>query len=223
MKFDFKSITVIAPHPDDEVLGCGGLIAKFSKVKGIKINLLIVSGHLPPLYNSKDFLLTKNECLKSCKLLGIKSNPKFLEIPATKINEYPVADLNSHIDNFIKKNKSELVCVPFPDRHIDHKLVFDSCMVATRPTKSNYCKLVMCYETLSETNWNAPFIEPNFTPNFFLNINKEINKKISAMKLYNSQKNISRSPESINSLARFRGSQNGYKYAEAYQIVRLLS
>ena len=222
MKFDYKSISIIAPHPDDEVLGCGGLLSKFSKYSDIRINILIVSGHLPPLYSKKHFNITKNECELSCLKLGVKSKPKFLKIPATKINDFPSNKLNDIIKKFIIDNKSDLVCIPFPDRHIDHKVVFDSCMVATRPVGKFYPKLLMCYETLSETNWNAPFIEPNFTPNLFINIDKEINTKIKAMDIYKSQFLETRSGEAIKSLAKFRGSQNGSSYAEAYQVIRHL-
>lgn len=217
---NFKSISIIAPHPDDEVLGCGGLIKKFAKNKNI--NILIVSGHLPPLYKKTDFLKTKKECLQSLKFLSVKANPYFLEIPATKINEYPISELNKSIHQFITKNKSDLVCIPFPDRHIDHKLIFEACMVATRPVGKHYPKYVMCYETLSETDWNAPFIEANFTPNIFIDIEKEINSKISAMSCYKSQISPTRSKDAIKSLANYRGSQNGLKFAEAYQLVRCI-
>ena len=222
MKFNYKSISIIAPHPDDEVLGCGGLISKFSKNNNININILIISGHLPPLYSKKHFNITKKECELSSLKLGIKQKPKFLKIPATKINEYPSNKLNDTIKKFITDNESDLVCIPFPDRHIDHKIVFDSCMVATRPVGKHHPKLIMCYETLSETNWNAPFIEPNFTPNLFINIDKEIEMKVKAMEIYKSQFVDSRSSEAIRSLAKFRGSQNGYSYAEAFQVVRHL-
>lgn len=222
MKFKYNSISIIAPHPDDEVLGCGGLISKLSKFKDIKINIMIVSGHLPPLYTNEEFEITKKECLLAHKKMGIKGIPVFLKIPATKINDFPTASLNNKIKKFIDINNSEIVCIPFPDRHIDHKIIFESCMVATRPVGKKYPKLVMCYETLSETNWNAPFIEPNFVPNVFINIDKEMDKKIKAMKIYKSQNSSTRSIDSIKSLANFRGSQNGSKYAEAYQLVRHL-
>ena len=67
-----KSALIIAPHPDDETLGVGGTIAKMVK-KGIKVNVLIVSGHLPPLYSNKEFEITKKECLKSLRILGVKN------------------------------------------------------------------------------------------------------------------------------------------------------
>ena len=93
-----NNVVVISPHPDDETLGLGGTIAKFND-QNHKTSILIVSGHLPPLYKKNDFLTTKKESLKAFKILGVQKS-KFLEIPATKIHEIPIADLNSKILNF---------------------------------------------------------------------------------------------------------------------------
>jgi LmbE family N-acetylglucosaminyl deacetylase len=217
-----KSALIIAPHPDDETLGVGGTIAKMVK-KGIKVNVLIVSGHLPPLYSNKEFEITKKECLKSLRILGVK-NIFFLKIPATKIHEIPVSELNGKIKKIFDQIKPEIVFIPFPDRHIDHKTVFKSAMVCSRPSKTNRIKILLTYETLSETHWNAEGIEANFIPNYFVNIEKEIRIKIKAIKCYKSQiKNQARSIRAVQSLSEFRGSQNFFKNAEAFKLVRLIS
>ena len=217
-----KSICIVAPHPDDEVLGLAGTISRMS-ISGIEVHLLIVSGHLPPLYSIDTFNKTKMECNLAAKILGI-SSVEFLEIPATNINQLPVADLNKKIKNFLDKINPETVFIPFPDRHIDHKLIFEASMVCTRPVGNSYPKLVLSYETLSETDWNAPYIEPFFIPEFFVDISKTFHSKLDAMKLYKSQlENApSRSLEAIEALARYRGSQNGFKYAESFKVIRHL-
>lgn len=217
-----KSICIIAPHPDDEVLGLGGTIRRMSLL-GIKVHLLIVSGHLPPLYSIDIFKNTQIECNLSSKLLGI-SSVKFLEIPATNISQQPVAELNRQIKEFLDKTKPTTVFIPFPDRHIDHKLIFEASMVCTRPVGAYYPKLVLSYETLSETDWNAPYIEPNFIPELFVDISDTFQYKLDAMKSYKSQlQNApSRSLEAIEALARYRGSQNGFKYAEGFKVIRHL-
>ena len=100
-------------------------------------------------------------------------------------------------------------------------------MVIARPVGvGKKIKLLAAYETLSETHWNAPFIVPTFSPNWFVEINNEIKTKIKALKCYKSQinsKNYSRSIEAVKSLANFRGSQNGFKFAEAFQIIRKIN
>ena len=98
-------------------------------------------------------------------------------------------------------------------------------MVATRPKKDLlFIESVYYYEVLSETYWNASYFEPSFQPDVFINIDKQIKIKLKALKKYKSQissKNYERAPESIEALAKFRGSQNGYKFAEAFKLIRM--
>ena len=101
MNLDFKNVVVIAPHPDDETLGLGGTIKRLIKNK-IKVSILIVSGHLPPLYSKASYKKTLDESKNVLKFLGVKDY-EFLNIPATKVNEVPVSELNGKIDAFIKK------------------------------------------------------------------------------------------------------------------------
>ena len=97
-------------------------------------------------------------------------------------------------------------------------------MVCTRPVGLNHAKLVLSYETLSETDWNAPYLEPIFIPELFIDITETLQYKLNAMKSYKSQlQNApSRSLEAIKALARYRGSQNGFKYAEGFKVIRHL-
>lgn len=216
------SLCVISPHPDDEVLGCGGLIAKLVK-KNIAVNVLIVSGHLPPIYKKEVFEKTRQEAIEASEIMGVKSI-EFLKLSATFLHETPLHIFNSKILDFISKNKATSMALPFPDRHIDHKLIFEACMVASRPVGKSYPNFIFSYETLSETNWNAPNIEPAFIPEIFVNITEEIETKKNALNAYASQisNNPSRDINAIDALARFRGSQNGYSYAEAFKIIRCL-
>ncbi len=223
MKNNFKNVVVIAPHPDDETLGLGGTIKRFVKSK-VKVSILIVSGHLPPLYKKNDFNKTLSESKKVFDYFGV-TDYQFLKIPATKVNELPIAKLNQKISKFVSDRSPDTVFIPFPDRHIDHRVIFDSSVVVCRPLNTDSPKNVLLYETLSETHWNVPNVEPSFQPNFFVNIDKTIKNKIDALKIYKSQINEnspSRSIEAVKSLAQFRGSQNGCKYAEAFQIVRMV-
>ena len=220
---DKSTILIIAPHPDDEILGLGGAIKKFSD-SGHDVAILLVSGHLPPLYKEEVFLEHKEQALKAHEIVGAKESI-FLEIPATLVKDETVAELNGKIYSVLKDIGPNIVFIPFPDRHIDHRVIFDSSVVVCRPLNTDSPKNVLLYETLSETHWNVPNVEPSFQPNFFVNIDKTIKNKIDALKIYKSQINEnspSRSIEAVKSLAQFRGSQNGCKYAEAFQIVRMV-
>jgi N-acetylglucosamine malate deacetylase 1 len=220
-----KKVLIIAPHPDDECLGLGGTIAKFIQ-EGHDVHLLIVSGHLPPLYERKDYDQTIIEARNAFNILGLE-NSTFLEIPATQIGDIPVHELNKKFTDIIDNLQPQIVFCPYPDRHIDHRIVFESSMVATRPVGSGKSiEILGAYETLSETHWNAPHIEPNFTPNWVIDISNFIDYKVKALECYKSQ--ISdfpgpRSIEAVKSLAHFRGSQAGFAYGEGIQIIRKIS
>ncbi len=222
MLSSISSVVVVAPHPDDETLGAGGTIARLTSL-GINVFVLIVSGHLPPLYPPDHFARTKKEAHEAMEVLGVKET-KFLEIPATLVSSLPVAELNSAIANFISNFEPQMVLIPFPDRHIDHRVIFDSSMVACRPTSALSPKIVLAYETLSETHWNAPGIEPIFAPEIFFDISDHINQKEKALSCYKSQisENPSRSVAAALSLASFRGSQNRSKFSEAFKVIRIL-
>lgn len=217
-----KKIVVIAPHPDDEVLGLGATISRFAAMN-IEVSILIVSGHLPPLYDQKSFDITKIEAEKAFKIMNV-SNWEFLEIPATTVHQVPVAELNSKINNFLKLHNPDWVFIPFPDRHIDHRTIFDSSVVSCRPINKNFPKVVLAYETLSETHWNVPGIEPTFIPDLFIDTSNYMKQKEKALNSYESQidGNQSRSVEACMALAKFRGSQNGCDYAEAFKVVRIV-
>jgi len=222
MIYKDQKVLIISPHLDDETLGLGGTIAKFIKNKS-NVAVLYVSAHLPPLYSKKEFKITYDESIKASKILGINKK-KYLNIPATKINEVEVSKLNKMLDDYLQFIKPTIVFMPFPDRHIDHKLVFESSMVVTRPIRSNFPKLVLCYEILSETFWNAPSIEPSFNPDLFVDITNFMAKKKKALGCYKSQiiNNPSRNIDACIALAKLRGSQNGCKYAEAFKVVRFI-
>lgn len=219
-----NKILVVAPHPDDETLGAGGTIAKYVE-DGHQVSVLTISGHLPPLYVRDDYEKTVKEASKAFAILGV-SKSWFLEIPATMIGEHPVGELNKKIVEILGEFEPHIVLCPFPDRHIDHRVVFESVMVATRPVAIGRCiKLLAAYETLSETHWNAPNIEPNFMPSCFVDISVQINKKINALGCYESQIPPfpgSRSLDAVKSLAMFRGTQAGFAYGEAFQVIRMI-
>lgn len=217
-----KKLVVIAPHPDDETLGAGGSIAKFSDL-GTRVHVLIVSGHLPPLYPAESFQVTRKESENAASILGVESI-EFLQIPATTVHLIPISELNRKISFFINSHKPEMVMLPFPDRHIDHRTIFDSSIVACRPVTPSAPRVVLLYETLSETHWNVPGVEPSFSPDFFINISGQISKKELALQAYQTQiKDApSRSIEAARALAKFRGSQNGCDYAEAFKVARIV-
>ena len=217
---DFNKTLIIAPHLDDETIAMGGTIKRLAQAK-LNVHVIIVGGHLPPQYKKKNYLITKKESEKALKILGVRK-VYYFDLPALEFHKKDYQEMTSKIFNVMNKFNPTAVFIPFPDRHIDHRTVFDCSMVNTRPNKKNYPKYIFSYETLSETHWNAPYIEPNFNPDFFIKIDDTIKDKIKALKCYQSQikGNRSRSIEAIQALAKFRGSQNGCNYAEGFKLIR---
>lgn len=215
-------LTVIAPHPDDETLGAGGTIARFAD-EGVEVSVLIVSGHLPPLYKPEAFEATRREATEALAILGVR-RVEFLQVPATTVHQRPVAEINGAIHRFVRATNPEWVLLPFPDRHIDHRTIFDASVVACRPVHADAPRVVLAYETLSETHWNVGGIEPTFIPDFYVNISQHLERKQAALNAYASQVHEapSRSVEACTALAKFRGSQNGCDHAEAFKVVRIV-
>jgi len=218
-----NKVLVIAPHPDDEVLGVGGTIAKFASM-GDEIYVVIVTKGYPPLFSEEMVIRGREEALKAHELLGVKKTFFLDKFPAAKLDTIPHSEINAELTNMIQMLKPDILFIPFNgDIHLDHQLVFLSSLVAVRPNGNFSPKCIFAYETLSETNWNAPYLTPGFIPNVFVDISDFIDRKIQAMKLYQSQLKPfphERSIESLQALATLRGSTIGVRAAEAFVLIR---
>lgn len=217
-------ILIIAPHPDDEVLGCGGTIKKYVS-RGNEIFLCIVTKAYTPDW-SGDFIKNREEEIKCAKnSLGIKE-VVFLGLPTVKLDTVPQKELNDSISECIKNINPDIVFVPFHgDINKDHKLVSEATLVAVRPKPGLSVKKVYCYEVLSETEWAKPAqkIEDVFIPNFYEDISDYLNDKLKAMECYKSELKDyphPRSLEGIKVLAQKRGTECGTKAAEAFILLR---
>ena len=188
------------------------------------MTILTVSGHLPPLYKEEVFEEHKSQALEAHKIVGAYDS-KFLEIPATFVKDQTIAELNGKIYEVLKNTQPKIVFLPFPDRHIDHQVIFESCMVVIRPLHDGKCiQLAASYEVLSETHWNAPAIEPVFNPNITIDITDHIENKLSALSCFKDEIMPfpgPRSIEAVEALAKFRGTQAGFAYGESLQLIRM--
>lgn len=213
---------VIAPHPDDEVLGAGGTIARLA-ADGVEVTVVAVCADLPPLYSSDVAPLVESEARRAHAVLGVHESV-FLNLPSVEISRGSVAQLNGGLQAVVDRVRPSTVLMPFPDRHVDHRTVFDAAMVVTRPVGvGRDIRTVAMYETVSETFWNAPGAEPAFVPTWTVDITDTIQRKTEAFRCFASQMQPfpePRSPEALEALALFRGSQAALAYAEAFQIVR---
>jgi len=215
-------VLVIAPHPDDEVLGCGGTIAKHVR-KGNEVYLCVVTKTYPPEWSEGEAQERKEEVFQAAKTLGIKQ-VHFLDLPTVKLDTIPQKELNELIAQVIDKVKPQILYIPHKgDVNKDHQAVFDAVMVAIRPKPNSTLEKVLSYETLSETEWAAPTVESAFIPNTYVDISETLDTKLEAMQEYRrelKQFPHPRSLEMLSALAKLRGSTIGVKAAEAFMLVR---
>jgi len=215
-----KKILVIAPHPDDEVLGCGGSIARLVN-EGNEVHIVIVTKGTDDLFSNSLIEECRNEAKKASDYLGVKKLHFLDGFPAAKLDTIPNYELNNILLEIIREIKPSILFIPHrKDIHKDHQLVHEAALVASRPLSRKYQPMqIMAYETLSETEWGFT----SFMPNVFINISEQIDAKVNAMKLYKTQLKQfphSRSIESIKSLAQYRGGTIMVHYAEAFMLVR---
>jgi len=215
-------VLVIAPHPDDEVLGCGGAIVKHVS-EGDEVYLCVVTKAYPPDWPEDEIKERRDEVVRANKILGIKKT-YFLDLPTVKLDTIPQKELNEAIAKVVNKLRPEIVYIPHGgDVNNDHRLVFEAAMVAIRPKPALAIKKVLCYETLSETEWAAPLAENAFMPNVYVDISGVLATKLKAMSEYKSELKEfphPRSLEAISALAKVRGATTGVEAAEAFMLMR---
>ena len=222
----FKKILILSPHADDEILGCGGIISKYTR-EGCNVNVLIftnASMGAPELFTKKNINLIRSEANKANKLIGTRKL-MFEDLPALNLQNFPIYKIVDIISGYINKIKPDTVFIPSStDIHQDHKIISHSAKIALRPDKKISVKKVLSYEVLSETEWNED--QKAFNPNFYVELKKsDINLKIKSFLKYKSQTKKfphPRSKEAIYNLSRLRGSQAYMEYAEAFRVEKIL-
>jgi LmbE family N-acetylglucosaminyl deacetylase len=217
-----ERILVIAPHPEDEVLGCGGVIARHS-AHGDKVQVVVVSRGAPDIFLPEEVEQTRTELAAAHQLLGVEA-VHFLDFPAPRLDMLPGHVLADRLTHLVREIQPRTVYMPhWGDLHSDHKAVYWATMVATRPNCGSRVQRLLCYETLSETEWGGPSVENAFSPTVFVDISDFLAIKLQAMACYRTQLKEfpqSRSLRSLEALARLRGSAVGLDAAEAFVLVR---
>ena len=218
-----KRALILAPHPDDEVLGVGGTIAKWAGTGEFEVHVAIMTVGGPPLFEQADVERVRTEAEQANEVLGVTA-VHFAGLPAAELDSVPHHELNAAISSIVGAVSPSVVFVPFlGDVHLDHPHGFQSAMVALRPAPGAEIESIYAYETVSETNWNAPFVTPAFVPNTYIDISGWLDIKLAAMSAYQSQLREfpdERSLQALRALAEHRGSTVGVPAAEAFVQIR---
>ena len=218
----FGRTLVIAPHPDDEILGCGGTMARLMD-EGSEVVVAIVTTGQPPAFTPDHTALVEREVRQAHEIIGVR-DCRFMGLPAAALDTVPGAALNAKFQELIVDVRPDTLLLPFVgDIHVDHQLSFLAAMVAARPRHNEAPSLIMCYETLSETNWYAAPTTPAFVSNAFIDISATVERKLQAFGAITSQLRAfpeERSLEALGALATLRGATVHLHAAEAFTIVR---
>ncbi len=222
-----KKILVIAPHADDEILGCGGTIAKFTKLGHQVFVIILTNASLgaPELFSNTEIKKIRNESLAANKIIGTKKL-YFEDLPGLILNQIPLYKISNLIEKYIFNINPNLVFIPSNlDIHSDHKVVFNAAKIALRPNKKSKVEKILSYEVLSETEWNENNM--SFNPDYFVKLKKNfIDLKIKSFLKYKSQVKKSPHPRSKNgilNLSKLRGSQISEEFSEAFKVERIIN
>mgnify|MGYP002634621393 FL=1 len=232
------NVLVIAAHPDDEILGAGGIIKKnIDQGNEVKIVIMatgIFSRRSNNFNNSVEYETNENSkklmenelkvlrqnAKKASKILGVK-NVDFYDFPDNEMDKISNLEITKSIEKIIKSFKPEIVLTHSnSDLNIDHRIIYNATLTATRPMNTSSVQEVISFEIPSSTEWN--FTSP-FSPNMFVDISKELKFKLKALSQYKSELKQFPHPRSLKGIeiiAKRWGTVCGYPAAEAFQIIR---
>jgi LmbE family N-acetylglucosaminyl deacetylase len=213
---------VVAPHPDDELLGVGGTLFR-RKHEGSTLAWLIMTGISSDYGWRPEAVKKRAEEISQVKdVFGFDSVFE-LNYPTTKLDQIPRNELVESVSEVLRNFLPHEVFLPHPsDVHSDHRVTFEVVASCTKWFRFPSIKKVLAYETLSETGFGLDSSNL-FRPNVFINIESYLQNKLNTMNIYSSETGdfpFPRSSEAISSLAKMRGAASGYKAAEAFELLR---
>lgn len=218
-----SKILVLAVHPDDETLGCGGTLLRH-KANGDEVFWLIAT-----CMKEEDGFSSDDIILREKQMEDVSNMYKFdqtynLKIPTTRVDEYPMSKLIKCMSKVIQDIKPNIVYLPFrEDVHSDHRRIFAAAYSCVKNFRCCFIEKVLMMETISETEFAPAMSGSVFIPNYFVDISSFFKQKLAIMKIYESEvakHPFPRSFDNIEAIAHFRGAMAGCKYAESFMILR---
>jgi len=224
-----KSVLVVAAHPDDEILGCGGAMAQHIE-KGDEVHVLILAEGMTSRDTSRDRSKREGDLSELAKtahaaneIIGV-SSLYLHDFPDNRMDSLDLLDVVKVVESFIEKYQPSVVYTHHRgDVNIDHTVIHDAVVAATRPQPNHCVKTVLFFETASSTEWRPPQSHPGFYPNYFVDISKSLDKKLGALDAYTTEMRDfphARSVEALSHLAKWRGASIGVDAAEAFILGR---
>jgi LmbE family N-acetylglucosaminyl deacetylase len=217
-------VLVIAAHPDDEVLGMGGTIALHAD-RGDTVRIVVVTDGSSTQYPGDSAIRARkdDEARRAAAELGVDQYVH-LDHPDMRLDTLAHVDVNRVIEEQIRDLAPEVVYTVQPDVNSDHRVLFDSVAVATRPVPESPVRRLLTYAPTSSTEW-TPSAVSWFAPNWFVDITDTIERKVAAFGHYETERRDyphPRSERAIRASAEHHGTTCGCEYAEPFVLVRSL-
>ncbi|TQR18683.1 PIG-L deacetylase family protein [Psychrobacillus vulpis] len=212
-----ENVLVIAAHPDDELLGSGGTLKKLIDHGYKVITVIFAKGRKEEENQMKEAMLNAN------KHLGIEEII-FLEYPNLLLETFPLHVINKEIEGLMEKYEPSIVFTHhYGDINKDHQILFQAVLTAARPLPGKKPFELLCFETVSSSEWSQQTNDKTFKPNYYVDITDTIDIKLESLKFYDVEMRPFPHPRSykgVQHLAQVRGMTIGVEYAEAFEIIR---
>jgi len=221
-----KSILVVAAHADDEVLGCGGAIARHV-AEGDVVHVVFMADGVGSRGNEQSAeLMRRNQARDAAlKILGV-TDWYALDFPDNRMDSVPLLDVVQSLEPIVRKIQPERVYTHHHgDLNVDHRVTHQAVLTACRPLPGSSVREILAFEVMSSTEWATPGLA-SFAPNAFVDISAYLPKKLEALAAYELEMRPaphSRSVGHVEVLARHRGNSVGVEAAEGFEIVRVVS
>ena len=217
-----RRIMVVAAHPDDELLGVGGTLAKHARA-GDEVRAVVVSEGASSRYAEGAENELQSAGRRAAERLGLRGI-EFLGLPDQRLDTLPILEVIQAIEKVVDAFQPEVLYTHhWGDVNRDHAVVCEAVSVATRPIGPSFPREVLCFETPSSTEWSLPSVQAAFVPNWFVDVTDTIEDKLAAMACYESELRPEPHPRSLAALrarAAYWGQIVTRPYAEAFVLLR---
>jgi len=221
------AVLVVAAHPDDEVLGCGGTVARLAS-EGSRVHVLLLAdgetSRRPGLGSASPALAERNAAYEAARAILGCASVQAEALPDQRLDSLELLDLVQRIERVIAHHRPAMVLTHHAgDVNLDHRLVHDAVVSACRPQPGHAVRELLFFEVPSSTEWRPPGSAPAFTPNWFVDVSGTLPTKMRALEAYARELRPfphPRSIEAIEALAKWRGASVGVHAAEAFMLGR---
>lgn len=231
-----RKVLVVAAHPDDEVLGCGGTMARLAHEE-VEVHVLLMADGIGSRYPDGvlparsaaaqgDLSGRRSAASKAAEALRV-SSLEFGERPDNRLDTVALLDLAQDVERAVARHEPDLVLTHHAgDLNVDHRRIHEAVLTACRPQPRHCVRALAFFEVASSTEWQAPMSAPPFVPNWFVDVSDFLVARRRALEAYAHEMRSwphARSYDAVDHLARWRGASAGVEAAEAFMLGRLLS